>query len=247
MITDRGSGLTRRALLGGTLGAGLSTAVLPGPRARAASRPLAWPRVHARYEWRATGPRARPQVLDECPDRIVVHHTATANSEDYSVEHAYALSRSIQRFHMRKQGWDDIGEHLTISRGGYVMEGRQRSLAAILTRRHVVGAHTRSHNHHTVGIETEGTYMRAAVPDPLWSSLVVTCAWLCTVYGLDPERAIAGHRDFNATNCPGDVLYDLLPELRRAVAARMPVPPLEPYPPIEAPEPDLPEEPDPEE
>ena len=32
---------------------------------------------------------------------------------------------------MQTNGWDDIGEQLTISRGGYVMEGRAGSLNAI--------------------------------------------------------------------------------------------------------------------
>ena len=29
------------------------------------------------------------------------------------------------------------------------------------------------------------------------------------------------HRDFNDTECPGDVLYAMLPQLRKDVAARM--------------------------
>ncbi len=54
----------------------------------------------------------------------------------------------------------------------------------------------------------------------LWNKLVETCAWLCDVYGLSPS-AIVGHRDLNATACPGDVLYARLPQLRNAVAARL--------------------------
>ena len=30
---------------------------------------------------------------------------------------------------------------------------------------------------------------------------------------------VAGHRDANFTECPGDVLYPLLPSVRKAVAA----------------------------
>jgi hypothetical protein len=157
-------------------------------------------------------------VLPHGPDHIVVHHTATPNSADLSVAHAYELSRNIQRFHMNGRGWSDIGEQLTISRGGHVMEGRNRSLRAILAGRHAVGAQTLHHNSHTLGIENEGDYMRTPVPAPLWSSLVSVCAWLCGRYGLNPYAAIVGHRDFNATDCPGDVLYARLPELRRAAA-----------------------------
>ena len=101
------------------------------------------------------------------------------------------------------------------------MEGRARSLPAILSGRHVVGAHVLDHNLRTIGIESEGTYSTVKVPAQLWSSLVWICTALCRAYKLDPFQAILGHRDFNRTACPGDVLYDRLPELRRTVAARL--------------------------
>jgi hypothetical protein len=173
-------------------------------------------------------------VLPRRPDHIVVHHTASKNTSDGSLEQAYRLSRSIQRSHMRSRGWDDVGQHFTISRGGYLLEGRNRTLEVIAGQRpfdgfatefmgprevgHVVGAHTLHHNTHTVGIENEGTYTGAAVPEPLWRSLGELCAWLCVVYDLDPGDAIIGHRDLNSTTCPGDVLYAGLPALRRNVA-----------------------------
>ncbi len=46
----------------------------------------------------------------------------------------------------------------------------------------------------------------------------MTCSWLCEAYGLDPHAAIVGHRDYNPTQCPGDVVYARLPELRNRVA-----------------------------
>lgn len=160
-------------------------------------------------------------VLSKPPDHIVVHHTATANSADRSRSHAYELSRWIQRFHMGERGWDDAGQQLTISRGGVVLEGRDRTLEAMAAGHHVVGAQTLHHNRHTIGIENEGTYTDEEVPERLWSSLVDTCAWLCAQYGLDPQRAIVGHRDYNETDCPGDALYAWLPVLRESVAARL--------------------------
>lgn len=207
-------------LLGGAGAVGLM-AVFSSDGTAVAGGPAGMPRVHRRRRWRAKAPRRAAEVLDRAPNRIIVHHTATPNSADYSLAHAFALSRSIQRFHMEERGWDDIGEQLTISRGGHIMEGRNRSLAAIKAGRHVVGAQTLGHNRHTIGIENEGTYLMAEVPVALWEALADTCAWLCKVYRLDPYSAIRGHRDFGATSCPGDVLYARLPELRLAVAARL--------------------------
>src|SRR5690606_35430265 len=156
--------ITRRGLLGGT-GAVLGGALL-GPVAGVppAASALAAPRVHTRSEWGARPPASAAQVLDRAPDRIVVHHTATPNSADRSLEHAFALSRSIQAYHMDSNGWADTGQQLTIGRGGHLMEGRNRSLVAINAGDHVVGAHTANHNSHTIGIENEGTYMTMERP-----------------------------------------------------------------------------------
>lgn len=176
------------------------------------------PRVYTRKEWGAVPPKRATRVIDRPPDHIIVHHTASANTSDTSRAHAFGLSRQIQRFHMGTNGWDDIGEQLTISRGGFVMEGRAGSLQAIARNALVVGAQSLHHNQHTLGIENEGTYVKDEVPGKLWRSLVEVCAWLCTVHSLDPATAIVGHRDYNSTDCPGDALYRRLPRLRNEVA-----------------------------
>jgi hypothetical protein len=177
---------------------------------------LAQPTVHDRAAWNARPPTSPAQVLAAAPTYIVVHHTATANTTDYSQAAAFSLSRGIQNHHMDTNGWADTGQQLTISRGGYVMEGRNTSLSAINAGDHVVGAHVANFNSVAVGIENEGTYTSASPTDALYDSLVETCAWLCAVYGR-PTDAIIGHRDLNATACPGDVLYGMLPQLRSDV------------------------------
>ncbi|WP_254715856.1 peptidoglycan recognition family protein [Actinomadura sp. NAK00032] len=179
------------------------------------------PHIYTRAQWNARPPRRPAKVLKRAPDHIIVHHTATANTSDVSLSHAFSLSRYIQNFHMNKNGWDDTGQQLTISRGGIVMEGRNRSLKAIRAGDLAVGAQVLHHNQHTLGIENEGTYTSRAVPGKLWGSLLEVCVWLCRQYNLDPAQAIVGHRDYNNTSCPGDRLYARLPELRRAVAARL--------------------------
>ena len=47
---------------------------------------------------------------------------------------AYSLARSIQDFHMDSNGWIDTGQNFTVSRGGYAMEGRHRSLETFASR-----------------------------------------------------------------------------------------------------------------
>ncbi|TDD83062.1 N-acetylmuramoyl-L-alanine amidase [Actinomadura darangshiensis] len=175
------------------------------------------PHVYTRAEWAARPPISAAQII-AAPDHLIVHHMAFPNSTDYSLDHAFQLSRDCQDLHMDTNGWDDTGQQLTISRGGHVMEGRNRSLEAIGQGANVMGAQTANHNGHTLGIENEGTYITELPTAALWSALVQTLAWLCDVYGLDPHAAIAGHRDYVATQCPGDALYAELPRLRNEVA-----------------------------
>ena len=213
--------LSRRALLGGAMAAGgmvlASGSGLVVPRPAAAA--VAAPRVYTRAEWSARPPTSSITVLDRMPDHIVIHHTASGNTPDFSWTQAARLSHWIQDLHMDTNGWADAGQQLTISRGGYVMEGRDRSLWAIQNRKHVLGAQTAGHNDHTIGIENEGLYVDQDTTPMLFDALVQTCAWLCSVYQLDPFEAIVGHRDYVSTQCPGDVLYARLPELRSRVAA----------------------------
>jgi hypothetical protein len=214
--------LSRRRLLsgagvlaGGLLLGGASELIAP-PKLFGAVTP---PRVYSRAEWSARPPSSPVQVLSTAPDHIVVHHTASGNSVDYSWNQAARLSHWIQDLHMDTNGWGDSGQQLTISRGGYVMEGRDRSVEMINKGGLVVGAQTANQNSHTIGIENEGIYVTEDTTVALFNSLVQTCAWLCVAYHLDPYASIVGHRDYVTTTvCPGDVLYSRLPELRDRVA-----------------------------
>lgn len=222
--TSARAGISRRAMLTGAVVAGgvlLGGAVdLARSRFVAADETapdaVAAPRVYTRAEWGARATSAGQIIA--APDHIVVHHTASDNTTDYSLDQAYALSRWIQDLHI-DNGWGDAGQQLTISRGGYVMEGRHNSLPAVESGQNVFGAQCRGHNDHTIGIENEGLYTSQDTTVALFNSLVQTCAWLCVAYNLDPHAAIVGHRDYvSTTECPGDVLYSRLPELRNRVA-----------------------------
>ncbi|GAA2774541.1 hypothetical protein GCM10019017_18670 [Streptomyces showdoensis] len=199
------------------LGAGavLGTA-LPGS-AWAAATPV----ISGCAAWGSRPPSAPVKLLATAPHKIIVHHTATPNSTDYSQAHAFALSRSIQDSHMDEKGWIDSGQHFTISRGGWITEGRHSSAAALAGgTQQVESAHCTGQNTVAVGIENEGTY---STVDPLsaqYAKLVDLCAYICAQYGLRAYQ-IFGHRDFNNTECPGDRLYAMLPQLRADVAARI--------------------------
>jgi len=119
---------------------------------------------------------------------------------------------------MDVNGWADTGQHFTISRGGYIMEGRHNSLSRLNAGSGmVVGAHCPGQNDQAIGIENEGTYTSVAPTTALYNKLVALCAYICDQYDISPTR-IYGHRDFVSTACPGNVLYSMLPQLRADVA-----------------------------
>ena len=82
------------------------------------------------------------------------------------------------------------------------------------------GAHCEAFDDAALGIENEGTHMTVALPGGQSDVLVGLCAWLCGQYGI-PATELYGHRDFNNTSCPGDVLSATLSQLRADVAARL--------------------------
>jgi len=196
-------------------------AAVGGFAARPAGAAVPTPTIASCATWGARPPSSPLTLISTNPDKILVHHTAGANSTDLSLAHAYAIARQIQDFHMDSNGWSDTGQHFTISRGGYVMEGRHNSLAKLSAGSGmVVGAHCPGQNDKAIGIENEGLYTTATPPAAMYTKLVDMCAYICQQYGIAPTQ-IYGHRDFIATLCPGDVLYGMLPQLRTDVATKL--------------------------
>ncbi|WP_086847311.1 peptidoglycan recognition protein family protein [Amycolatopsis kentuckyensis] len=183
------------------------------------------PAIHPTSEWGAR-PAAGPIVVENHkPTYIVVHHAVDPPmNNDFSLARAFYVSRFIQNLHMDKNGWIDSGQQFTNSRGGFITEGRHRSLEILRGgTQHVQGANVGNHNSEVIGIENEGLYSTVDVPPALWNSLVSLVAYIASQYGIAPEF-IKGHRDFNSTECPGQVLYNRLPELRTAVGRVLGVP-----------------------
>ncbi|HZN20016.1 MAG TPA: peptidoglycan recognition family protein [Micromonosporaceae bacterium] len=215
----RPGGLPRRLLLrGGVLTGAFAVAAGAQLWRPAAALAVAQPTIHSTSEWGAEPPRGTIQILDPRPTKIVVHYTAGSNSNDLSLAHAFQVARNIQQAHFAR-GFIDSGQQFTISRGGHIMTGRHHSKTELVQGAdHVLGAHCTGQNEESVGIENEGTYTSVQILDGHYNKLVKMCAYICQQYGIAPGR-IFGHRDFVATECPGDRLYARLPRLRDDVRA----------------------------
>jgi hypothetical protein len=182
-------------------------------------------KIYSTEDWGAVPARQTPRIYLS-GGYIVVHHTGGKPSSGGTVAGGKNLARAIQKDHMKrvsKSGtpWIDSGHNFLNTIGGIVFEGRHRTLEAIEQGKCVQSAHSdNAVGNVCPGIENEGNYMTQTMTDVQWNSLVQLCADLCKALKINPSK-IKGHRDFTATDCPGDWLYSQLPKLRTAVKAQL--------------------------
>jgi hypothetical protein len=174
--------------------------------------------------WGARPPSSPIQITGNTTNKIILHHMAFPNVTDYSLAHALQLAKDCQNLHMDVNHWADTGQHFTVSRGGYVLEGRHRSLETLEAGQHqVIAAHCPGENGNAIGIENEGTYITETPPDALLDSLVRLCVVVCEQFRLHAWD-IFGHWDFYTTDCPGIAFYAEFPRVRSRVLAAMGTP-----------------------
>lgn len=192
------------------------------------------PQIVPRSGWLAdeTIRRAKPVYADTLR-MAFVHHTAGTN--DYTRLQAPAVVRAIEIYHVKGNGWNDIGYNALVDRFGTVYEGRYGGID-----RNVVGAHARGFNTGSFGIAVMGDFRTVDPPPAAVDALVRTLAWRLDLAHVDPLstftaiatgnerfkpgvpvflRAISGHRDTGLTTCPGQRLYDMIPAIAKRVAA----------------------------
>ena len=178
-------------------------------------------RVITCAEWGARPPRGALAPVTKKPVRALLHHTAGhsvagASGETYSQAVAYV--KSIQNFHMGPQrGWADTGQNFTVTRNGYIFEGRHGSFDRVSRGQMVVSAHCPGQNDQP-GVEVEHVDPEAWTPIQ-HEALVWLFSWICKACAI-PATHIYGHRDFFATACPG-ALYTRLPQFRIDVASAL--------------------------
>lgn len=149
--------------------------------------------------------------------KIIVHHTATTKDLD----NPKAAIRAIYNYHAVTRGWGDIGYNYIIDQQGRVYEGRAGG-------EKVVGAHAGKANIGSIGIGLLGDYDADEIPYPALQSLINLIDTKTELYNLSPDGRsrfrgkvipnIIGHRDVEASTCPGQYLYAKLPVIRELLA-----------------------------
>lgn len=164
------------------------------------------PLVHSRAEWKAQPP-TNPFSPDPLPWRVTLHHSDGRYTT--SLAQSMEEARFIQDFHQHGRGWSDVGYHYMVDPLGNILEGRPLG---------TLGAHTLSNNEGNVGIVLMGTYHAPKNDKPTAAQLAAVASigrFLVKRFGIDPA-SLKGHRDYKQTDCPGDLAYPKLPELRQA-------------------------------
>jgi N-acetylmuramoyl-L-alanine amidase len=183
-------------------------------------------------------PRSPPSY--DVVQMAFVHHTVTAN--DYTPAQSGSIVLAIAKYHRDTNGWNDIGYNFLVDQYGQVFEGRAGGVDQA-----VVGAHAQGYNSQSTGVAVLGTFSDAPIPEPAMGALAQLLGWKLSLHGVPCQGAlivvsgggslnrypsgapvslqrISGHRDGDATECPGNALYAQLPVLRwRAAALAGPV------------------------
>jgi len=111
---------------------------------------------------------------------IVLHHVEATNCTPQDV-HQWHLAR----------GWAGIGYNYLVGKDGTVYRGRPQN---------IVGAHCQNYNSQSVGISAIGNYETEQMPAAQWEAIVALVNELKGVY---PGVKVVGHKELNATACPG--------------------------------------------
>lgn len=121
-------------------------------------------------------------------DKIIIHCAATPEGRDVKTE-------TIKSWHMKGNGWSDIGYHFVIELDGSVHDGRPL---------HRSGAHTKGENSTSIGICYVGGIDKNKAPkdtrtEAQRASMEKLIGGLKDDY---PEASVHGHNEFAAKACP---------------------------------------------
>jgi hypothetical protein len=193
------------------------------------------PPIIPRAAWGAdqVPPRAAPQY--GVVQLAFVHHTVTANN--YTPDQSASIVLAIAKYHRDTNGWNDIGYNFLVDRYGQAFEGRAGGVDQA-----VVGAQAQGYNDQSTGVAVLGTFSDEPIPEPAMAAVAQLLGWKLSLHGVPCEggltvisgggslnrykagtpvavQRISGHRDGDATECPGNALYAQLPTLRQRAAA----------------------------
>ena len=169
------------------------------------------PVIISREEWGAEDPKSSYSYHPYF-DKLTLHHAACCSADD--IEEGKDQVYWIQDFHQNGRGWNDIGYHFLVDRGGNIYQGRPET---------VIGAHVGGANTGNIGVCLLGCYhppetsCLQEITTESREAVVKLFSWISDTYGQNPSLLL-GHRDyFGTTACPGDNVWTHLPRFRAEI------------------------------
>ena len=214
------------------------------PRAKApagvASAAAPQPAIITRAQWGAD----ESLRLTQCPEGpdydttvklAIVHHTGGSNN--YGPGDSAAIMRGLYAYAVRTLQYCDMHYNFLVDKYGQIFEGRYGGIASA-----VHGAHSVGFNTDTTGIAAIGNFQTTPAPPAMVAAIERLIAWKFDVHGVDPTTPVTyvtfgndkfpagtavtvpriiGHQDTWFTDCPGQYLEPLLPQMRNVVTSIM--------------------------
>ena len=171
-----------------------------------------------------------------------VHHTVNPNG--YGAGEVPALLLAIFDYHRYVRGFFDIAYNFIIDAFGRIWEARAGGIDEP-----VIGAHAGAYNAESTGVAVLGTFSDVTPPPAAIDALEHLLAWKLALHGVpslgevrvevDPADAfytpfrpgqlvllprVAGHRQGDLTDCPGNAFFAELPSIRPRIGALEGVP-----------------------
>lgn len=166
--------------------------------------------IVSRAAWGARPPKA-PYTRLADSEGILAHHLGDGRVRNPATTDYAAVMRETQNFHMNTRGWNDFAYGFGVG-GGRIYMGRGFGW--------IDGADTdRGRVMHSV--LWLGDSYKNAIPDEDMALIWALFDEHNRIYGRGFE---GGHRDVNATGCPGDSIYNRLMLGRPAAPAPTPTP-----------------------
>ncbi|HRY59976.1 MAG TPA: N-acetylmuramoyl-L-alanine amidase [Patescibacteria group bacterium] len=153
---------------------------------------------------------------------FIIHHTA-GDAGSGIIDQA-SLMRNIYYGHAVSNGWGDIGYNYVIDFNGNIYEGRTGGGS-------VVAGHTTGYNYGTIGISVMGDYTTREFTEQQTQALADLIAYKSFQNGIDPTgmvylkdktiSTVVGHRDLNATLCPGTNIYTKITDIKNRAKTKL--------------------------
>ncbi|MGV1004524.1 MAG: N-acetylmuramoyl-L-alanine amidase [Candidatus Nanopelagicales bacterium] len=199
------------------------------------------PTILSRADWGANEAwRSRAPIYTGAIKVGFVHHTASTSN--YTAAQTAAQIRAIYSYHTQSLKHSDIDYNYVVDKFGRIWEGRAGGIDET-----VLGGHTAGFNDNSFAAVALGNFMNSAgAPEDfaaMTDSMARLFAWKLGRYGVNPAStasvvsagyskptryakgvtaqipAMSSHQTVNYTDCPGDALQAVMPQMRALAAS----------------------------